>query len=190
MVCSRVLVALSIVAGLATSASAAAYKVGPGSKITYHVVHPMHEVNGVNGTITGSVEYDAAKPLEFKGLSGKFVQANWKDFDSGNKNRDANTISVVNAEHFPQVTYVIESVENPRQEGAIITGTLRGRLYINGVKQPLSGPLTVDISDPKAIKVHSKLETKMTDFKLEPPALMFIKSANEVSILIDLVFVP
>ena len=186
----RFVVGVAVSVGLSTSAWAAGYAVAPGSKIVYTVVHPMHEVRGVNQKVAGKVDYDPAKPLEFAGLVGKFVQAEWKDFDSGNKNRDANTLSVVNASRFPQITFVIEGIDDAEQTGTQVKGTLRGRIYVNGVKQAVSGPVTLDLADPKAIKAASALATKMTAFNLERPSLMMIRAEDDVKIDIALIFAP
>lgn len=174
----------------ASAAQAAPFEAAAGSKITYQAIHPAHEVNGVTEKVRGKVEYDPAKPLEFIGLVNKNVQADWADFDSGNKNRDANVRVVVNADKFPSIAFVIEAIEKPVQTGTVIAGQLRGRLYINGVKQTLTAPVSIDVTDAKRILVSAKLITKMTDFKIDRPSLLFVKVNDDLIIDVNLVFQP
>ncbi len=175
---------------MAGAASAETYTIGEGSKITYHVVHPMHDVIGVNGAPTGEIDYDVANPTAFTGVTGKPIQAEWEGFDSGNSNRDANARATVNAQKYPTLTFVIERIEAPRADQGTLTGTLHGRMYVNGRRKPVSGPLKVDFSNAQSLKAHAELAIKMSDFEIERPSLLFVKTEDEVGIDVDLILVP
>lgn len=171
-------------------AHASEYVVASGSKITYYVSHPTHDVVGVSTQARGTLVYDPAKPDDFSGLTGKAIQVDWSSFDSGNASRDSNTRSAVGAVKYPTLTLVPEAVEGAVKTGNEIAGTLKARLYVNGVKRSITAPLKVDVSDPKAVKAAAKLTIKMTDFNIEPPSLLFVATDNDVVIEAALVLAP
>lgn len=171
-------------------AHAGEYVVETGSKITYYVSHPTHNVVGVSTRPRGTLVYDPAMPEDFAGLAGKAIQVEWSSFDSGNASRDSNTRSAVGAVNYPTLTLVPEAVEGAVKTGNEVSGTLKARLYVNGVKRPVTAPVKVDISDPKAIKAAAKFTIKMTDFNIEPPSLLFVATENEVVIEAALVLAP
>lgn len=162
---------------------AADYDLAAESTIRYVVKHPMHEVNGVSNQIVllKKPSFDAAKPDDFSGVKDIPIQAAWKSFDSGNANRDSNTLMLVKASQFPNITYVIESLSG---------GIAQGRLYIAGQKQAVTAAVNIETNDPERllVKTHSKI--KMSDFGIEPPSLLLIAAEDEVNIYADLVFQP
>lgn len=174
----------------AAPASAGEYVVGSGSKITYYVSHPTHNVVGVSTRPRGELAYDPAKPDDFSGLVGKPIQVEWTSFDSGNASRDSNTRAAVGAVNYPTLTLLPEAVSGVSTKGNEISATLQARLYVNGVKRSLSMPLRVDVSDPKALKAAAKFTIKMTDFKIDPPKLLFVATDDEVTIEAELVLAP
>lgn len=162
---------------------AADYDLAVDSSIRYVVKHPMHVVNGVSKQLTllKKPQFDPNKPHDFSGVKDIPLQIAWKSFDSGNANRDSNTLMLVKASQFPNITYVIESLAQ---------GVAQGRLYIAGHKQAVTAAVTIDSSNPERllVKTHSKI--KMSDFGIEPPSLLLIAAEDEVNIYADLVFKP
>lgn len=174
----------------AAPADAGEYVVETGSKITYYVSHPSHDVVGVSTRPRGTLAYDPAKPEDFTGLIGKPIQVDWGSFDSGNASRDSNTRTSVGAVNYPTLTLVPEGISGVVTSGNEISGTLKARLYVNGVKRMITAPLKVNVSDSKAIKAAAKFTIKMTDFNIEPPSLLFVSTKNEVVIEAALVLAP
>ncbi len=186
------LMAVAAVLALTGTADAAEYAIADGSSLSYTVNHPMHEVVGTSTDLRllKPIVYDPAAPTDFAGLAGIPMQADWKSFDSGNGNRDANTRLVVKASQFPQLTFVFESVQVKAETETVYTGTATGRMYVAGVKQPLTADVTIDTSDPQRIVVTSTAQLNMTDFGIEPPSLLLIKADEIVTLQAQLFFAP
>lgn len=183
---SALLVAVGTL-GLAPAAEAASYGVTEGSQIVYHVFHPMHDVRGASEDVHGRISFEELSPEGVTNAAGDHLEVAWKTFDSGNANRDANVLETVNARKYPKVFFVIEGFPELAVPGTTATGVVRGRLYINGVKRPVTAPIRVDLADPERIEVEARFDVRMTAFDLERPELLFIPTEDRVTIEADLV---
>jgi polyisoprenoid-binding protein YceI len=163
------------------------YVVDAGSKITFVANHPTHEVHAESKNVSGELAYEPAFPAAFTGVVGKPIQAPWSSFDSGNANRDANMRSAVGAQAYPNITFVPTGVSETMQSGTQLTGKMQGRLYINGVRREISVPVTIELADPAQLRVRTSFSVKMTDYKIDPPSLLFVKTDDDVVIGVDLV---
>lgn len=169
---------------------AARYAAGKGSEINFVAVHPTHRVVGTSTQVRGELDYAPSRPLDFSGVVGKPIQAAWVSFESGNANRDANMRSAVGAQSYPDITFVPTAVTETTQAGPALKGKLLGRLYINGVRREIAAPVEIDATNPQLLRVRSKFTIRMTDYNIEPPSLLFVKTDDDVEITVDLHFVP
>lgn len=169
---------------LTTPAVAAEYTIGEGSQVTYFASHPLHDVEGISTQAEGTIQYDPAYPLEVTGLAETAIKIAWETFDSGNQNRDANIMDTVGAQRYPNLIFVIETLdlEADAEDENLLTGTVTGRLYANGVRRDIQAPLTMDISDPDTLAVSTSFSVNMTDFKMKPPRLLFVAAREDVDI--------
>jgi hypothetical protein len=66
------------------------------STLTYHVSHPLHQVDGVSHAARGKGVCDA-------GQCDSLIAVPVKSFDSGDSNRDLHMLQVVKGGQFPMV---------------------------------------------------------------------------------------
>src|SRR5579862_2886818 len=67
------------------------------SQLTYHVSHPLHQVDGVSKQARGKGTCHA-------GVCDFLIAVEVKSFDSGDSNRDLHTLQVARGAEFPLVT--------------------------------------------------------------------------------------
>ena len=86
------------------------------SSLKYDAKHFLHAWSGVNNNIKGVVVYD-------KNISKIAVAAEIVDFDSGNSNRDAHSLEVLEALKFPMIKFYSEEIKVV-DESLIMNGKL------------------------------------------------------------------
>ena len=188
----RIVSATIVLAGilLATPALANVYTIADGTRVTYYASHPLHDVEGVSTEASAEFSYDPAYPLDVTGLAETAIRVPWQSFDSGNKNRDANILDTVGAKRFPELIFVIENLELSERDEGVLSGTVTGRLYANGVRRDIEAPLTMDLNDPDDVTVTTSFSVNMTDFEMKPPRLLFVAAREEVDIEAHFRLVP
>lgn len=182
------------VAGLwlvaAVPAFADTYELDPASAITYHVVHPMHAVEGVNRAVTGaSIAFDVTRPADVTGILKRPIFAWWEEFDSGNANRDANALVHVEADRYPRVVFVPQRFADVSVTGGTAHGTVIGALYVKGQRRLVSAPIRVR---PRAggavLDVWGSFETAFSEFEIERPSLLMVKTRDPIRVEFHLIY--
>src|ERR1700740_390853 len=82
------------------------------STLTYHVSHPLHQVEGVSHAARG-------KGVCHAGECDFLIAVPVKSFDSGDTNRDLHMVQVTRGGEFPVITVRTRRPENPAAAGAI-----------------------------------------------------------------------
>ena len=150
------------------------------STLTYHMSHPMHEVNGVSRAAKGEGVCHA-------GQCDFLIAAPVKSFDSGDSNRDLHMIQVTRGAEFPMVT-----VRTRLPESASASATIQADIEIQFAGQ------TVHYRQISFAVVTKETETELTgtipatltDFKIDPPSLLTIPVKNEVPIRVEMTWSP
>jgi polyisoprenoid-binding protein YceI len=158
------------------------YEVTTGSKIVYRVEHPLHEVVGVSEKIYGEFQFSLDKPDDLSGFVQKGIEVEWKSFSSGNRNRDANVIRAVDGEHFPKIGFRFLGLEDFKTEQGKVSAVVKGALYIKGSRREVTVPVEVDLTDRSSPVAEGNFTIRMTDFGIDPPSLLFLKTKDEVRI--------
>ena len=86
--------------------------------LTYHVSHPLHQIEGVSHAARG-------KGVCHAGLCEFLIAAPVKSFDSGDSNRDLHMLQVARGAQYPMVTVRVRLPES-----AIAPGTIQADLEI------------------------------------------------------------
>lgn len=145
------------------------------STLTYHVSHPLHQMDGVSHAARG-------KGVCHDGECNFLIAVPVKSFDSGDSNRDLHMLQVTRGAEFP-----IVSVRTQIPEAAANSSVLRLNLEVQFAGQTATYKdvpfeRTVQGSD---VRISGTIPAKVSDFKIDPPSLLALPIKNDIPIHVD-----
>jgi hypothetical protein len=148
------------------------------STLTYHVSHPLHQVDGVSHGSRG-------KGVCHAGECDFLIAAPVKSFDSGDSNRDLHMLQVTRGGQFPLVT-----VRTRLPETAISSATIQVDLEIEFAGQTahyhqVSFQL---VTQGNQIHMTGTIPVTITDFKIDAPSFLGMPVKNEIPVHVDMVW--
>ncbi len=171
---SHILAATLAFLGAAPAARAADW-VSTQGEVTYHLVHKLHHVDGTSTKVQAIARIDDA------GLKVE-ARAAVASFDSGNANRDAHMLEVVDAAKYPLV--VVKGVA----PGFVVPASgkadvrLRGEVDLHGVKTPVPIEAQVEHAPDGRVTVTFELATKLTAHDIQRPSLLFVPVDDDLGV--------
>jgi hypothetical protein len=146
------------------------------STLSYHVSHPLHEVDGISHAALG-------KGVCHAGQCSFLVAAQVKSFFSGDSNRDLHMIQVTQGAQFP-----IVSVRLHLPEAALSSPTIDCDLEIHFAGQTanyqhLAFQQTVQ---GNVHRITGTIPSTLTDFKITPPSFFTVALRNEMPVKVEL----
>ena len=149
------------------------------STVTYAAKHPLHKWEGVSHDVNGAVIYnDDTKQPESVAISMKVAS-----FDSDNSNRDSHAIEVLEGIKYPNVTFVSSDIK-PGSNGTL---TARGTLTFHGVSKPVTLQTTRKDAGGK-MTLTGEFPISLTEYNVERPSLMGIKTEDEMTLRFNVIF--
>jgi hypothetical protein len=148
--------------------------------LTYHVSHPLHQVDGVSHAAKG-------KGICHEGMCDFLIAVPVKSFDSGDSNRDLHMIQVTRGAEFPLVT-----VRTRLPESAAGSATINADLEIQFAGQTVQYkqvPFKLETLG-RQTRITGTIPATLSDFKIDPPSLLTIPVKNEIPVRIDLTWQP
>jgi hypothetical protein len=171
----KILVAFLLL-GLPTFAQTDSQWVLEQSTLTYHVSHPLHQVDGVSHEARGKGACHA-------GQCDFLIAVPIKSFDSGDSNRDLHTLQVARGGQFPMVT-----VRTHLSEDAAASATIHADLEIQFAGQTAKYgqvPLQLVIKGNET-RISGTIPATLSDFKIDPPSLLAMPVKNEIPVRVDM----
>ena len=146
------------------------------STLTYHVSHPLHEVDGVSKAAKGKGVCQAGK-CDF------LIAVPVKSFDSGDSNRDLHMLQTTRGGEFPMV---VVRTQLPEQDAD--SADIKADLTVQFAGQTahynqVSFHATKQGSD---IHITGTIPATVSDFKIDPPKLLAIPIKNEIPVKVDM----
>ncbi len=146
------------------------------STLTYHVSHPLHQVEGVSHAARG-------KGVCHAGECDFLIAAAVKSFDSGDSNRDLHMQQVTKAGQYPLVTVRTRLSE-----------TLAGVATINADLEVGFSGQTVEykqvpfqqVTEGDQVRITGVIPAKVSDFKIDPPSLFAIAIKNDIPVQVEM----
>jgi hypothetical protein len=150
------------------------------STLTYHMSHPMHEVDGVSHVAKG-------KGVCHAGQCDFLIAAAVKSFDSGDSNRDLHMIQTTRGAQFP-----IISVRLHLPEASLASPTLDCDLEVQFAGNTAHYP-HMQFQQTIAGTTHhitGTIPSTLTDFKIDPPTFLTIPIKNAIPVRVDMTWHP
>jgi hypothetical protein len=148
------------------------------STLTYHVSHPLHQVEGASHEARGKGVCHAGQ-CEF------LVAVPVKSFDSGDSNRDLHTLQVARGGQFPMAT-----VRTHLPESASASATIHADLQVEFAGQTATYKQIPfqQVTEGSQIRISGTIPATLTDFKIDPPSLLTLPVKNEIPIGVELIW--
>ena len=145
------------------------------STITYHVVHPLHHVDGISHAARGK---GACKKDRCDFLIGVSV----KSFDSGDSNRDLHMLQVTRGGEFPMVA--VRTGFPEKSLGPAISVDLEIQFAGRTASYKQVQFQRADRDDQT--RITGTIPLKISDFKIVAPSLLAVPIKDEVPIEVDM----
>ncbi len=150
------------------------------STLTYHISHPLHQVDGVSHAARG-------KGVCHDGQCDFLIAVPIKSFDSGDSNRDLHTLQVTRGAQFPMVT-----VRTRLPEAESTSTTIHADLEIQFAGQTAQYkqvPLQL-VTQGNATRISGTIPATLSDFKIDPPTLLTLTAKNEMPVHVEMTWHP
>ena len=148
------------------------------SQIEYTMVHPLHEWTGVSQNVNCAILYGP----DTKRIESVAVSVPLSSFDSRNSNRDSHALEVLEALQFPTVKFVSNNIRK-MEDSLFVTGnlTLHNVTHLIDIKAKQS-----DLKNE--MRITGAFPINITDYNIEVPSLMGIKTKEEVWLIFNIAF--
>jgi hypothetical protein len=149
------------------------------STLSYHVSHPLHQIDGVSHAARGKGVCDA-------GECNFLIAVPVKSFDSGDSNRDLHMMQATRGAQFPLV-----SVRTRVPETAAGSSTLEAELEIQFSGQTAHYKVPFQLTKQgNEIKLSGTIPATVSDFKIDPPSLLSFAIKNEIPVRVEMTWRP
>jgi polyisoprenoid-binding protein YceI len=149
------------------------------SFLSYSANHALHAWTGTSKKVDCLLIFDA----DTKTFRKVAVSTNVADFDSANSSREGHALEVLDAIKYPKVTFGSTAIE-PAKEGKL---KISGKLNFHGKAKDITFEADYKLTD-KEINVSGGFPVSMTEFEVERPSFMLIKTDDILEIKFNIVF--
>jgi len=145
------------------------------STLTYHVSHPLHQVDGTSHAARG-------KGVCHDGQCDFLIAVPVKSFDPGDSNRDLHMVQVTRGAQYPMVTVRTRIPES-------MSGASEIRLdcdveFAGQTAHYKDVPFQVSAQGNEK-KITGTIPSKLTDFKIDPPTLLTMPIKNDIPVKVE-----
>jgi hypothetical protein len=206
-----IVVAIQILSGLCLSAAEqmTALHARPGSKMRIEGTSTLGDWQAENKIIGGSIEVGPNFPLtpgqevkpekiNIRGtarIAVRSLQSIEKNGSHKSHIMDESMWAKLSITNHPYIFYYPKEMtlkEAPKSKDAPYLFDAKGDIVVGGVTNTVSMPVTVLPMPDSKVKISGKLETKMSNFNIEPKYLAgkVFTTANEITLIYDWVLAP
>jgi hypothetical protein len=145
------------------------------STLSYHMSHPMHQVDGVSHAAKGKGVCKAS-------VCDFLIAAPVNSFDSGDSNRDLHMVQVTRGAQFPLVQ-VRTHISEPSQSATIFADL---EVLFAGQTVKYSHVPFQETTSGNQIRITGMVPATCSDFKIDPPSFLTIPIKNEIPVKVDM----
>jgi len=146
------------------------------STLSYHMSHPMHQVDGVSHAAKGKGTCHA-------GQCSFLIAAPVKSFDSGDTNRDLHMLDATRGAQFPMVV-----VRTSFPEAATTSSTIDADLEIElaGQTAHYSHVVFQRAAEGNSVRITGTIPATCSDFKIDRPSFLTVPIKNEIPVKVEM----
>ncbi len=146
------------------------------STLTYHMSHPMHEVNAVSHAAKG-------KGICRAGQCNFLIAVPVKSFDSGDSNRDLHMLEATRGAQFPMV---IVRTEFPEADTTSPTIYADLDVQFAGQTAHYQHVPFQRVTQGDQVRITGTIPSTCSDFKIERPSFLTLPIKNEIPVKVDM----
>jgi hypothetical protein len=150
------------------------------STLSYHMSHPMHEVNGVSHAAKG-------KGVCKAGQCDFLIAVPVKTFDSGDSNRDLHMMEATRGAQFPMVTVRTRFAESAGQSPTFFADL---DVEFAGQQAHYSHVEFQRTTQGNETRITGTVPATCSDFKIERPSFLTVPIKNEIPVRVELTWRP
>lgn len=150
------------------------------STLTYHVSHPLHQIDGVSHEARG-------KGVCHEGLCDFLIAVTVKSFDSGDSNRDLHMLQAARGAQFPMV---VVRLRLPADAASLATINADLEIEFAGQTAHYNQVPFQRTTQGKDVRITGTIPATLSDFKIEPPSLLAIPTKNEIPVRVEMTWRP
>ncbi|MGC2251925.1 MAG: hypothetical protein WA626_14725 [Acidobacteriaceae bacterium] len=147
-----------------------------GSTLTYHMSHPMHEVDGVSHAAKG-------KGICYAGQCNFLIAVPVKSFDSGDSNRDLHMIEATRGAQFPMV---VVRTEFPEADTTSQTIYANLEVQFAGQTAHYQHVPFQRVTQGNQVRITGTIPATCSDFKIDRPSFLTVPIKNEIPVKVDM----
>lgn len=147
------------------------------STLTYHMSHPIHEVDGTSTAARGKGACE-------NGACNFLIAAPVNTFKSGDSNRDLHMIEVVRGAQNPMVV-----VRATFPESELASSTIDADLQVQFAGQTARYSHVAfqkTAAGENTVRITGTIPTTCSDFKIDRPTFLAVPIKNEIPVRIDM----
>lgn len=181
----RALVAVALIAVAIThpvylSAQTDASYVATQSTLTYHMSHPMHEVDGTSHAARG-------KGVCHAGTCDFLIAVPVKSFDSGDTNRDLHMIEATHGAQFPMI---VVRAHFPQTNTTASTVSADLEVQFAGQTARYAQVPFQRADQNGQVRITGTIPLTCSDFKIDRQSFLTVPIRNEIPVRVDILWRP
>jgi hypothetical protein len=176
----KILIAIILLVALPVFAQQDAQWVLQQSTLTYHMSHPMHEVDGVSRAAKG-------KGVCHAGQCNFLIAAPVKSFDSGDSNRDLHMVEATRGAQFPMVI-VRATFAEPAATATTIDADLE--VQFAGQTAHYQHVALQRVAHGNEVQISGTVPATCSDFKIDRPSFLTVPIKNEIPVRVEMTWGP
>jgi len=146
------------------------------STLSYHMSHPVHEVDGISHAAKG-------KGVCHAGQCDFLIAAPVNSFNSGDSNRDLHMLQVTRGAQFPMV---VVRTRFPEAETASPTVYADLEIQFAGQTATYKHVPFQRVTQGKEVKISGTIPSTCSDFKIDRPTFLTVPIKNEIPVRVDM----
>jgi hypothetical protein len=178
--CLAVSIAIAAAAASPVSAQTDSTWVADQSTLSYHMSHPMHEVDGVSHAARG-------KGICHAGKCDFLIAVPVKTFDSGDTNRDLHMIEATRGAQFPLIQVRVHFAQAETSAPSIHADL---EVQFAGQTAHYSPVPFQRVQQGNEVRITGTIPLTCSDFKIDRPSFLTVPIKNEIPVRVDMVWRP
>jgi hypothetical protein len=146
------------------------------SSLSYHMSHPMHEVDGISHAARG-------KGICHAGECDFLIAAPVKSFDSGDTNRDLHMLEATKGAEFPMIQVRTHFAESEAASSTIYADL---DVQFGGQKAHYAHVPFQRTQAGSVVRIVGTVPALCSDFKIDRPSFLTVPIKNEIPVRVDM----